>query len=553
MAMSGADEEERSPRAPFPPAPPPWLGGEPGVEEERRDTPVGEEEAPPGDMEGSEPDAGVPFYAEDPRCWESNALTPGALVELAVSDPAGVGAEAVVVLFLRAVDIGPHGCWAHVRLLGASAAWAQEWAIKTFSREKRRLHICRHGVKHCLVKDAKGYHVGDCFTHAPGEEPPPYVGKAKKREWGKLYEEIMREKQKPRDAVDRGAGDPTLDRVARLKERLMRMKGGGAVAAAPERSRRVHFEEDPPARQPALKDRPVKREKTRVEVVDLVQTTSTPEREGRGRGVRDALASAAAKAAAVRKDEEQDRRKRRSRSRGRRKRKRGLRRDSRSSSSQSRSSSSSSLVPPLQRKAAKNPGSVMKLLMTNVSEALAQAAVTDPDAPVALGATANQISAYYQIVARPQLGNKVRDCRELETLARCLDLLRLGKLPELGDAMAGRFLAVESAGLTNNWADAQHLEVIPLRHAGLAPPSVMLQAQRHTRQVEKAAGRRPWTRPTGSNSGPWNSKGDHRGEAPGGKGDGKGRGKAGKKGQGKAKGAWKDKDKAEGAPEGGGK
>lgn len=64
-------------------------------------------------------------------------------------------------------------------------------------------------------------------------------------------------------------------------------------------------------------------------------------------------------------------------------------------------------------------------------------------------------------MARPLLQGKVRDVRELDTLARCIDYLKAGRLPELGDAVAGRFLVVESAGLTNNWQDAQHLEVIP--------------------------------------------------------------------------------------------
>ena len=195
----------------------------------------------------------------------------------------------------------------------------------------------------------------------------------------------------------------------------------------------------------------------------------------------------------------------------------------------------------------------MKLLMDNVSTALAQAAVTDHEQPEALGSSANQVGAYFQIVAKPQLGSKVRDCRELETLARCLDLLRLGKLPELGDSLAGRFLAVESAGLPNNWADAQHLEVIPVRHTGLAPPSVMLQAQRHTRQVEKAAGRKPWSRTPGAGAGGWGGRGDQKGDPPAGKGDVRGRGKGGRKGGGKAKGAWKDKEKPDAAPEGAGK
>ena len=58
----------------------------------------------------------------------------------------------------------------------------------------------------------------------------------------------------------------------------------------------------------------------------------------------------------------------------------------------------------------------------------------------------NKLSSYFQIAAKPQIPGKVRDARELETLARCVDLLKAGRLPELGDALAGRFLAVESAG-----------------------------------------------------------------------------------------------------------
>ena len=126
-------------------------------------------------------------------------------------------------------------------------------------------------------------------------------------------------------------------------------------------------------------------------------------------------------------------------------------------------------------------------------EALAEAAVPEGRLESEL-AGGNKLSSYFQIVAKPQIPGKVRDARELETLARCVDLLKAGRLPELGDALAGRFLAVESAALTNNWHDAQHLEVVPSRHNGLAGPAVLLQAQRHARQVEKAAGRGGWRR-----------------------------------------------------------
>ena len=152
------------------------------------------------------------------------------------------------------------------------------------------------------------------------------------------------------------------------------------------------------------------------------------------------------------------------------------------------------------------------------------------------------MSSYFQIVARPQLHGKIRDARELETLARCVDLLKAGRLPELGDSLAGRFLAVESAALTNNWQDAQHLEVIPTRHAGLAGPAVLLQAQKHARQVEKAAGRTPWKRNpySGGGGGGAHSGGDPQGDEKGGgagkgKGDRRGKGKGGRKGA----GAWR--------------
>ena len=200
------------------------------------------------------------------------------------------------------------------------------------------------------------------------------------------------------------------------------------------------------------------------------------------------------------------------------------------------------------------------MLLTNVSEALAEAAVLDdPNGESLMGG--NKMSSYFQIVARPQLHGKIRDARELETLARCVDLLKAGRLPELGDSLAGRFLAVESAALTNNWQDAQHLEVIPTRHAGLAGPAVLLQAQKHARQVEKAAGRTPWKRNPYSGGGGGGAhsggapQGDEKGGGAGkGKGDRRGKGKGGRKGA----GAWRapvansGRDAAKEGPAGGG-
>lgn len=269
----------------------------------------------------------------------------------------------------------------------------------------------------------------------------------------------------------------------------------------------------------------------------------------------DALAEAVAqRARGVDAGSRQGAERNRSRSRTRRKRRRSRsrrRRDSRSSSSEGQTSSSSSLIPPLQRKARKDPGSVLRLLLSNVSEALAEAAVTTAPGEGQLQGRANQLSSYFQIVAKPQLGGKVRDLRELETLARCLDHLKSGRLAELGDALAGRFLAVESAAITNNWQDAQHLEVVPTRHAGLAPPSVLLQAQRHTRQVEKSLGKNQWKRPIPYTPQPREGGGEKGGNGKGKGARGQGKGKFGKNAN---RGAWKETPKektGEGAGGGG--
>ena len=534
----GLGEEE------FPPQPPPWEVAE--------STGYSPDAAVEGDnVDGEDAGLGVPFFATDPRAWESGILAPGILIELGVTPEPGSGEpDALVILFVKEVEIGDHGCWATVRYLGSTFDWGHKWATQIFGKERKRLHICRNGAHGCKVAEERGHHVWEFYTLAAGVEPPDYVPKAKVTEWRKLYMETLARPKEPAAAPKGAGGEGVPDRIARLKAKLNKAKErGGSLSAHGDQERlpRMREREALPPPLPEAGGEPA--EAVRPGGTAVVPRTTEGHRQPK---IREALAQAAAQAAADREPGgRKKKKKKRSRSRSRRRRSRGRRRRSESSRSQSSSSSSSSLMPPLQRKAAKHPGSVMKLLLQNVAEALAQAAVTDPVPGNPLGSPPNQMSSYYQIIAKPSLGGKVRDCRELETLARCIDLLKRGCLPELGDALAGRFLAVESAGLTNNWADAQHLEVVPARLTGAAPPSVLLQAQRHTRQVEKASGRKTWPRPSGGQPS-WNSRADQKGDHGGAKGDVRGRGKGGKKGGGKAgKGAWKDKEKAEAPPEGG--
>ena len=128
----------------------------------------------------------------------------------------------------------------------------------------------------------------------------------------------------------------------------------------------------------------------------------------------------------------------------------------------------------------------------------------------------------YQLALRPNLDRKSRDCREISLLARCLDLLREGRLANLADTLAARLLAVETA-TRQGWATARHLEVFGPDEEGPVPPHILLSAQQHERQVEKAGGKGSWPR-----SSPW-SWSDWTEAPPKRKGKGgKGQGKKGK-------------------------
>ena len=116
--------------------------------------------------------------------------------------------------------------------------------------------------------------------------------------------------------------------------------------------------------------------------------------------------------------------------------------------------------------------------------------------------------------------------------------VREGKVDELGDLLSGRFIAIENASLTGSWAQAQWLEVVPSRVPGVAQTPLLLQAQRHSRLVDRAAGRGSWNNRRGGDSWSGYSKGGPEESAVKGKsktGKGKGKGKKGKKS------AWSEK------------
>lgn len=201
---------------------------------------------------------------------------------------------------------------------------------------------------------------------------------------------------------------------------------------------------------------------------------------------------------------------------------------------------------PLKRRSLRHPGSVFQMLEEHAVERLAVDGIVDEGYEASgLRGQRPKILTYFQLVLRPQLDPKSRDCKELALLARSLDLLRDGRLAELADVLSARLFAVDTAG-RQGWQTARHLEVFCEEDQTGAPTHVLLSAQRHQRQVEKAGGKGSWPKQSYWPGGEWRAEGPQKGKTK----EGKGKGKKGKGKNKWQKGNWQywgsdGKDKGE--------
>ena len=92
----------------------------------------------------------------------------------------------------------------------------------------------------------------------------------------------------------------------------------------------------------------------------------------------------------------------------------------------------------------------------------------------------------------------LRSMRELQTLARSLDLLEQGSLAELGDLLMQRFKAIEQSLADGNWAIANEMEIVPEALPTLASANEQQVAARaaYLRSKLDAAKRRSGAPPT---------------------------------------------------------
>ena len=172
---------------------------------------------------------------------------------------------------------------------------------------------------------------------------------------------------------------------------------------------------------------------------------------------------------------------------------------------------------PLRKRALREPGSVMEMLVRLAQQQLDRGALLDGEGNQAGLTTGVKIGTYFALLIRPYHPAGSPLLRELYSLAQTIDLLRGGRLPEAADALASRFISVHTALTEGSWATASHLELYPLEPVQSASTATMLEAHKHRRLVLRSQGY--------NTGGRWWSQG--------GRGKGSGAPEKGKKGDGK--------------------
>ena len=516
--------------------------------------PVAEEE--PGEPDGPAAEVGKTFnVSESADFWLHRNVSVGSLIEVVLEavDSSEEKPASRVALLVKSWALDSSGIWLVVKPIASEQDWAWQEVVRIFSRKKQQVHICHVEAGTCPAAGEPGLHIKQFVVFPPGVLGIDYADKKRKKDWEAALREfpgipqLPQKRANPDERKDAGPDKGPTDRIEALRERLFSHRGGRPQSAPV----RGAFPPAPPlgvmgSMTPAPLLHPLKLEsgmQPAIEISDEESKKKRLKKDPRG-SVAQSLSAAITKRAVIAKKEaeatKKKKKKKKKKARAKKKSRSRARHQSTSTTSSSSSGSGSSTddlrLPPLQKKAQKRPGSVLKFLVNHITEALAQAAVEEAGSSGgALGGSTTKAMSYFQILLRPQIASKTRDVRELETLARSLDLLREGRVDELGDLISGRFIALENAALTGSWASAQWLEVAPSRVPGIAQTPLLLEAQRHSRLVDRAAGRNSWGRGRQGDSWGGGGKGGHdeKGKTKGGKG--KGKGKKGKKS------AWSEK------------
>ena len=506
------------------------------------------------------------YRVEEAALWLHRYVPPGSVITYIADDPSLVPAGTIAALVTKYLS-DASGLWLEVAVLGCSESGFKSKLKPLYRGQRKHHHVCYPDAEGCCpLVGEPGVHLRHFHWFPPGKFDEEWMTNAARKEVQRGLD-IFRVYQ---SAEEHRAGERERKGMSDTERRLDRLRAkrpGHVRFSDPMESRLSAAPEGPTPsgprpgalrRSPTSPSAPAIADQSRLqvksEVIDLVapdlkkESVKKKKKSKKGKGVADVLAKAVAARQTWESNSTSSRRKRsrssshhRSRSSKRRRRRSSSQESSREDSSDS---SSHSLQPPLKKKSDKDPGSVFKMLLNQAADQLAQEGLETDEMRSNLSSSHKvKLYTFYQLAIKPSLDVRSRDNKEIALLAKALDLLQEGDLPRLADLLAARMIAVETA-TKQGWQAAKFLELQSLDDDGTAPPHILLAAQRHSKQVEKAGGKGSWSR-----SGNWgqdwgaDSRPKGRGKGPKGKGNkGKGKTKGGK-------GAWgpwnaADKDKA---------
>jgi len=495
------------------------------------------------------------YNVEEAAFWRTRHLPAGSVIEFQDPETPEEELPPLVALLVLGTVSRDTGIWVEVKVLGSESAAEKKKAEKYFKDGRHRVHICYPSAEGgCPLDEEAGLHLRKFRWYPPGELEAEWLNATARKAIAKgkemELEELKKKRKDPRSPTG-GAGrgaplgeTPVEKRLSALRARRVSfaepvVSPGTARADSPREPRAGAGGRPAASASQALV--PLKKVKEEVQTID--SETDQEEVKKTKKKKKKTLGDTLAKAARLRnavEERSEKKKKRRSRSRSRSRRRRHKKKENSTDSDSERSSrgrSSSgdeSLMAPLRKRSQRSPGSVYKMLEELAVERLSVDGVVE-EGYEALGLRGQRpkILTYFQLVLKPQMDSKGRDCKELAMLARSLDLLRDGRLAELADVMAARLMAIHTA-TKQGWQTARHLEVFAEEDDSAAPPHVLLSAQRHARQVEKAGGKGSWPSRSPWQGGEWAYDNRPRGKGK----EQKGKGKKGKgKGKGQ-KGQW---------------
>ncbi len=433
-------------------------------------TPPCEEEEEENPFQEALPLEPTDFSVTDIYFWQLGELPLGCVITFVCPEKEdGAREPCMIAVLVQSQGLDAHGHTLGVRFLGGMSPMAREWGIKRFSKEKKMIHLCREpGGDFCQVAN-RAIHVTDFCYWPPGRFNAEYAGKKFMKEMKEFLAQLNSGGGiPPGGEVPEMPDGPEVpeDKLAALRKKLLVAK----TKASPLGGRRVSFSDSVQVQpRPGILKRGRLASPLKQEALEVLSSGSQhPVKRKKAPKQRESTIGGALLAAVERRNSSGSNNvgssnrllilddagdpgggKKKSKKKKKKRKKKKKDSDGSSSGSSTSESSSSPLKPPLQKKAEKKPGSVLKLLMDHVRVALSDMSLLDGegDRPVGAVTSLARVQSYFQILVRPHLQSRPRDEKELYSLAVAIDTLRGRDIQRLADMLAGRYLAVETAAL----------------------------------------------------------------------------------------------------------